>query len=179
MQIEVDSLDEAGAPFAHSYADAELDLEDERARIAGETQISGRAARKSEQIRVHGALQTNVEVLCDRCLTPIETHVAIEFDVTYVPLAIDASKEASELQDEEMSFSVYEGEAIDVDELVREQVLLALPTRLLCREDCKGLCPTCGADLNRQTCACKQREVDPRWAALAALKNNNGATSDE
>jgi len=65
--------------------------------------------------------------------------------------------------------AAYEGDAVDLDELVREQILLALPSRRLCREECKGLCPTCGADLNAGRCACEQREVDPRWSALADL----------
>jgi len=56
---------------------------------------------------------------------------------------------------------------------VREQILLALPSRRLCREECKGLCPTCGADLNAGRCDCEQREVDPRWSALAELKDKS------
>ncbi len=61
------------------------------------------------------------------------------------------------------------GEHVDLDDLVREQILLALPTRQLCRDDCKGLCPTCGANLNQTTCDCSAEEIDPRFAALAQL----------
>ena len=61
-------------------------------------------------------------------------------------------------------------ETIDIDELVREQVLLAVPERSLCQEDCKGLCPTCGADRNLKECGCESVEADPRWAALKNLR---------
>jgi uncharacterized protein len=64
---------------------------------------------------------------------------------------------------------VFDGEAIDVDEIVKEQILLAVPTRMLCREDCKGICPECGADKNTGECNCVTDEIDPRWAALKDL----------
>ena len=73
-----------------------------------------------------------------------------------------------------MGLAAFEGDSIDLDELVREQILLALPTRHLCREDCKGLCQKCGADLNAGDCSCEQGETDPRWAALADFKRRDG-----
>jgi DUF177 domain-containing protein len=73
------------------------------------------------------------------------------------------------LQKEDLALSVFDGETIDLDELVREQVLLAMPPRMLCAEECKGLCPVCGEDRNSQECACETKEIDPRWAGLAGL----------
>ena len=73
-----------------------------------------------------------------------------------------------------MDFSTYDGDRIDLDEIVREQILLALPTRQLCAEDCKGLCPSCGANLNEKACGCEQQQTDPRWSALEALKRGDG-----
>ena len=173
MRIEVEKLSEAGKSFAHIYAPQDIALEDEGARFISGPEISGHVSRKGEQVRLHGRISAEVEAHCDRCLSPVTVPVAMEFDETYIPAALDtASSEARELQAEDMSSSIYEGEAIDIDELVREQILLALPTRLLCREECKGLCPTCGTDLNTQACACEQKEMDPRWAALGALKED-------
>ena len=68
-----------------------------------------------------------------------------------------------------MALSVLEGDAIDVDEVTKEQILLAVPTRSLCNDDCKGFCPTCGADKNAGECGCEAKEIDPRWAALKNL----------
>jgi uncharacterized protein len=70
-----------------------------------------------------------------------------------------------------MSIAVFDGESIDVDEIVKEQVLLSVPIRSLCKSDCKGFCPTCGADRNAGECGCQPGEVDPRWAALKGLMN--------
>jgi uncharacterized protein len=67
--------------------------------------------------------------------------------------------------------SVFDGEAIDVDEIVREQILLSVPDRALCDENCRGICLMCGTNLNAGSCECKSSEVDPRWAALKNLKN--------
>lgn len=171
MQIEVESLSGAGEPFAHTYAPGELELEDERARLAGEAVVAGRASRKGEEVRLRGTLSAAVEAPCDRCLRHVALPLESEFDVTYVPRGAEAAKgEETELGEEDLLASVYEGGHVDVDELVREQVLLALPTRLRCGDDCKGLCPSCGADLNVEACGCEQQQVDPRWAALADLK---------
>ena len=79
------------------------------------------------------------------------------------------STQAAELTEAEMSVSVFDGDAIDVDEIVKEQVLLAVPTRMLCREDCKGICPECGTDRNTGDCNCVANDIDPRWAALKNL----------
>lgn len=173
MHIEVDRLDEAGESFAHTYAPGALSLNDEWAHLSAETSVSGRASKKGEQVRVRGKLTGTAEVGCDRCLQPVALPLEVEFDVQYIPAeTARAAPESVELLDQDLNASIYEDGAVDIDELAREQVLLTLPLRVLCREDCKGLCPTCGADLNTETCGCEQREVDPRWAALADLKKN-------
>jgi uncharacterized protein len=174
MRIEVDKLKEASTPFASVYAPDELPLEDELMRLASEAKIEGRARKKREQISLQGMVNASIEVACDRCAAPVIVPVDAGFDVTYVPAeSQEVEPEATELQAEELSYAVYEGDYLDIDELAREQLLLALPTRQLCREDCRGLCLTCGADLNTGTCGCEQQEVDPRWAALAALKKSD------
>jgi len=171
MRIEVDKLKEAGTPFAARYAPDELPLEDELTRLTSEAKVEGRASKIREQVRMRGKIKASVEVRCDRCLAPVVVAVDADFDVAYIPAeAEDTEREVTELQPDELIFATYEGDSLDIDELAREQLLLALPLRQLCREDCKGLCPTCGADLNSQTCNCEQQDTDPRWAALAALK---------
>ncbi len=171
MRIEVEELTEAGQAFAHTYAPGELSLEDEYVHLAEGAAVEGRASRKNEEVRLRGKIRARVEATCDRCLRSLAVPIEVDFDTIYVPLASEAGMtENVELQAEDLRSTVYEGDAVEVDELVREQILLALPTRLLCDEECKGLCPRCGADLNSQACSCEQHEVDPRWAGLAALK---------
>ena len=172
MRIEVENLTAAATPFEHTYGAAEVDLDEEAARVVSDAKVRGGATRKGEQVRLRGTIRTEVELLCDRCAAPEHAPLEVEFDTSYIPQEVEATKaENVELQAEDLILSAYEGDAVDLDELVREQILLALPSRHLCREDCKGLCQKCGADLNRNQCSCEQGEVDPRWAALADIKN--------
>jgi uncharacterized protein len=175
MRIEVENLSSTAQPFAHAYRPEEVELGEEVARLVSDATVEGSAARKGEQVRLRGTITTEVELLCDRCAAPRVAPLAVEFDTSFIPQEVEAVKEESvELQAEDLILSAYEGDAVDLDELVREQILLALPSRHLCREDCKGLCQTCGANLNENQCSCEQGETDPRWAALADLKKENG-----
>ena len=171
MRIEVEELTAAARPFEHTYRADEIELEEEGARLVASAAVRGGASRKREEVRLRGLIETEVELLCDRCLAATGVPLAVEFDTSFVPQEAEAAKaENVELLKEDLLLSAYEGGAVDLDELVREQILLALPSRHLCREDCKGLCQRCGADLNAGDCSCEQGEADPRWAALADLK---------
>jgi uncharacterized protein len=171
MRIEVENLTAAGEPFEHKYAAEEVELDEEGARLVSDAGVEGRASRKGEQVRLRGTIRTEVEILCDRCAAPERAPLAVEFDTSFIPREVETAKaENVELSPEDLLLSAYDGEAVDLDELVREQILLALPSRHLCKEDCKGLCQKCGADLNAGHCSCEQGEIDPRWSALADLK---------
>lgn len=170
MRIELDKLQGNESRFAHAYEPEELVLDDEHARLVEQPEVSGRVTRKNEGVRLRGEIRARAEVDCDRCLKRVEVPVETGFDVTYVPAAAYQDAAPGELQEEDMSVAVFDGETIDVDELVREQVLLGLPNRALCREDCKGLCPVCGIDRNIECCACPTAETDPRWGALKDLQ---------
>ena len=172
MRIEVENLSATARPFSHTYRPEEVELEEEWARLLTDALVEGAATRKGEQVRLRGRIKTEVELLCDRCLAPEHAPLAVEFDTSFIPQELEAGKQENvELLAEDLGLSAYEGGAVDLDELVREQILLALPTRQLCREDCKGLCQKCGANLNEEDCSCEQGEVDPRWAALADFKD--------
>lgn len=169
MRIEVESLERAGKEFSHIYAPGELTLEDGGVRFAEQANLSGRASRKNEEVQLRGKISTRVEVACDRCHRDVSVPIETEFDVKYVPAREDG-EEAAELGADDLNASVYGGDWVDADELVREQVLLSVPMRVLCKDECKGLCAGCGADLNDEACSCQQEGIDPRWAALATLK---------
>lgn len=175
MRIEVENLKERAEPFSHSYAPGEVELEDDGARLVSNADVEGSASRKGDEVRVRGKIVTEVELLCDRCLAPARAPLEVEFDTRFIPRTVAASDaENVELLADDLGLAAYEGDSVDVDELVREQILLALPSRNLCREECKGLCPKCGSDLNAGACSCEQGETDPRWAALADWKNRSG-----
>ena len=171
MRIELDKLEGSSAKFEHTYDAEELVLDDEHVRLTEPPQVTGRINRSGHEVRLSGTIVARAEVDCDRCLKQVALPVEATFDVTYVPAEDYAETElAAELQAEDMAVSVYEDNAIDVDDLVREQVLLALPTRALCVEDCKGLCPACGANRNENPCECETQEIDPRWSGLKDIR---------
>ena len=175
MRIEVENLTEKAEPFSHAYAPEEVELDDEGARLVAPAEVEASASRKGEEVRLRGTIKTEVELLCDRCAAPTRTPLEVEFDTSFIPQAVAAGAEENvELLPEDLVVAAFEGDAVDVAELVREQILLALPSRRLHSEDCKGLCQKCGADLNAGPCSCGQSESDPRWAALAGWKDKTG-----
>lgn len=169
MRIELEKLDKAGNKFAHSYEPEEIVLDEEHARLTGPPSLSMRVSRNGNEVRLLGKINATAEVDCDRCLKTVSLPIEADFDVKYVPTEDYTPTEAAELQEEDLSVSFFDGETIDVDELVREQVLLNMPARALCGDECKGLCPVCGTDRNTNSCDCESLEIDPRWAGLKAV----------
>jgi len=169
MRIELVNLEHGRADFAHVYQPDELGPFDDRVSLIEPVAVNGAVRLARTEVFVNGHIKTRVAVECDRCLKQVELPVDADFELEYVTGTAYESTEAAELGEDELSVSVFDGEAIDVDEIVKEQVLLAVPTRTLCRPDCKGICPDCGIDKNTGDCACETSEVDPRWAALKNL----------
>ncbi len=172
MRIELASLEGGRGAFARNYAPGELVLEDERVRIIEPAAVSGQVFQKGRRVHVNGRLSARVQVDCDRCLKPVEIPVASRFKLEYVTAEAYEAQQAAELTEEDLDFSVFDGEVIDIDELVTEELLLAVPDHVLCNENCKGICPGCGVDRNLVDCGCQPAEVDPRWAGLEKLVNS-------
>ena len=124
--------------------------------------------RAGQELFFQGRIEGSVIGHCARCLEEYTFDLGKDFFIALVPKA-DLPGEV-ELTDDQLDLSFYEGDQIDLSPLVREQIILALPTRPLCRDDCKGLCPTCGANLNTQTCTCAASHGDSRLAVLRTLK---------
>ncbi len=121
-----------------------------------------------------GTFDGHLQVACSRCVGPVRLDVHEKLRVTFMPpgempTEDEAAEEGVEVREEDLDVFPFDGETIDVEPLLREQFVLAVPFAPLCREDCKGLCPQCGIDLNTGTCSCEQ-PVDPRLAALKGLK---------
>lgn len=124
-----------------------------------------------QDIRLVGDLSTQIEVNCARCLEPVVRDVARSFDLLYRPQGIDAGHEELSVTDAEAEIGSYKGDGLLLEDTLREQVLLAVPLKTVCREDCKGLCPQCGRNLNQESCDCSAAVSDPRWSALKDLKD--------
>jgi len=170
MRIQLENLEGSKGDFAHVYQPEELNPVDERVSLIAPGVVNGKVQRSGNQVFVNGHVETRAQVECDRCLKPVEIPVDADFTLEYVSGSDYESSEVVELTEAEMSVSVFDGKAIDVDEIAKEQILLAVPTRMLCREDCKGICPECGTDRNAGECKCVTNDIDPRWAALKDLR---------
>jgi uncharacterized protein len=129
--------------------------------------------KDKEQFRLAGDVKTVLELPCSRCLEPFRLGVDAHFDLRYQPHAANSGEGEREIEEDDLSTAFYENDEIDLGHLMREQFYLALPMKPLCREDCRGLCSSCGTNLNRGTCDCKREWDDPRLAALRELKTQN------
>ncbi len=169
MRLELEKLAEEGGKFARVYEANELPL-DAEVRLVEPAEVRGRIRRDGKEVELRGKLDTKLEVMCGRCLQPVQVPIATEFKERFVRAVSWAADEQHELQAEDLNVAVFDGEGIELDDLVREELLLALPANVLCREDCRGLCPTCGIDRNLSNCQCESEEGDSRWQALKELQ---------
>ena len=171
MRIKLDKLEERGGKFERLYDAEELPLDDPEVRLVEPAEVSGRIRREGTEVALRGQLQAKLEVVCGRCLQPVELPISADFSERFVRDVSWAAEEQHELQPEDLNISVFDGEGLELDELVREELLLAVPVNVLCRDDCKGLCPSCGIDRNLNTCQCEIEEVDSRWQKLKELQS--------
>ncbi|WP_243371282.1 DUF177 domain-containing protein [Geotalea sp. SG265] len=126
-------------------------------------------AREFDHIRAAGRVETLVKVPCARCLTNFQVTIDSSFTVFYTK-SVEPLDEEVELAEEDLISKSYEGEEIDFAPEVAEQVILEIPFKPLCREDCKGLCSNCGANLNDTACSCDRSEGSFKFNALKGLK---------
>jgi uncharacterized protein len=133
-----------------------------------------KAIQVGDMIEVEGDIQTSVRLPCGRCLKASVNHLKSRFALTYVRrlpgTQEDTENDEIELSADEMGLIQFQGEEINLRDGIQEQVVMALPFRALCREDCKGLCFQCGADLNEGDCGCNRQAPSGKFAALKNLK---------
>ena len=113
-----------------------------------------------------GQFRATVDLACSRCLEPFALTIAEGFEVQYLPSQELGGEDEAELSGAELDVVPLAEDRIDVDALLRENILLSLPVQPVCREACRGLCPRCGTNLTRGACDCRREWEDPRFAAL-------------
>lgn len=164
MQINVSQLLKAPLGSIRSYDVSEVfDIADSTSQVEGEVKLM----RTDRGILVKGILHTKVEVSCSRCLDLFDCPLALDIEGVYFPTIDIVSGASLPLPDEPGCFTIDEHHVLDLSEAVRQYALLALPMKPLCRQDCAGLCPNCGHNLNHGACECLPQKIDPRWAKLA------------
>jgi uncharacterized protein len=179
MFLDVKELELRPLDFEEEFQPDVIDLGGET-RLRGRLKASGHAEVVEEHhgkhqvikdIRLRGRLSAGLELQCARCLESVPQDVKRDFELLYRPLGVDAGRDELSVTDAEAEIGYYQGEGLLLEDVLREQVLLALPLKVTCREECKGLCPQCGKNLNQEQCSCSTEMEDPRWAALKDVRS--------
>jgi len=179
MEFKVSELEREPIEFDLALAPGKVDLGEE-ARQEGNLATSGLAEVIHEHrgpkdivadIRLRGKFAGRFEVPCARCVEPVEIPLESEFDLIFRPVQADSEATERSITAPETEIGYYQGDSLLLEDVLREQVLLSLPVRTLCKPDCKGLCPRCGKNRNQEACSCETGPSDPRWEALSGLRS--------
>jgi len=178
MFLDIHELERHPLDFEEEFQPDVIDLGGE-ARQRTPLKASGHAELVEEHhgkhkvikdIRLRGRLTAGFELQCARCLEPVSQEIARDFELLYRPLGADAGRDELSVTDAEAEIGYYQGDGLLLEDVLREQVVLAAPLKAICREDCRGLCPHCGRNLNLEQCTCAEPIEDPRWEALKGLR---------
>ena len=179
MEFKISELEQEPIDFDLRFKIGTIDYGDE-AEQAGPLAASGRAEVLHEHrgpkeivadIRLRGHYAGDFQVPCARCIEPVSVSLASDFDLIFRPVGADAGPQERAITAGETEIGYYQKDSLLLEDVLREQVLLSLPVRTLCKPDCKGLCPHCGQNRNSQACSCDEGQSDPRWGALAGLRS--------
>lgn len=178
MQIQLKDLELHPLEFDEEFAPESIELTRDL-RLRSPLQAKGRAELIEEHhggkkvvrdIRLVGDFQTTVLADCARCLEPVERRIGGHFDLLNRPQTENAGADEREISEAETEISFFAGDSIKLEDVLTEQVLLAAPVKVLCKEECMGLCPQCGRNRDSEACQCAPEFKDPRWAALEELR---------
>ena len=178
MEFKVSELEREPIEFDLELAPGAVDFGEEAVQ-KGPLATAGQAEVLHEHrgprdivadIRLKGRFAGSFEVPCARCVEPVEIPLSAEFDLIFRPAGADAEAPERSITAPETEIGYYQKDSLWLEDVLREQILLSLPARTLCKPDCKGLCPRCGANRNIQPCNCEVGPSDPRWEALAGLR---------
>jgi uncharacterized protein len=178
MEFKISELEQEPIDFDLRFKPGAIDYGEE-AEQTGPLATSGRAEVLHEHrgpkdivadIRLRGNYSGEFEAPCARCVEPVPLSLASDFDLIFRPVGVDAGPPERAISAGETEIGYYQKDSLLLEDVLREQVLLSLPVRTLCKPDCKGLCPRCGQNRNSQPCSCDEGSTDPRWEALAELR---------
>ncbi|ABC82523.1 YceD family protein [Anaeromyxobacter dehalogenans] len=185
MRVNIDEIKEAGLRRSWDVAREQVDdiLQGDKAgyRARGPLHVEAKLEKIDRRVRVDAHGKAELSVPCGRCLQPVSLDQPVDFELTLVPSDeyVDeprGEKDSStgpaggSFEAERADEEIYTGKVVDLDPILREQLLLAVPGYPVCKDDCKGLCPVCGANLNDRECGCDRHVPDPRWAGLKNVK---------
>lgn len=174
MKLRIDDITAEAKELAFAEPEAEINRVLEKGpltefRVQEPIGVKVAYYRAGTELFFEGGLHASTTAICARCAEEFAAPSDRDFRFVLAPKAIGFDDE-KDLRDEDLEFSLYDGDQIDLSPLINEQFLLSLPTRPLCQEDCRGLCAKCGINLNHSQCACSVETGHPGLAALRNLK---------
>ena len=165
MRFIVSDIPEEG--LSHDF-DLPVDLKGDEDQEIAHAEIKVRSS--GDRIFCDGSARMSTLLECSRCLIEYTSDLNVVFNEVYLPAPETFEEDEYELTLKASGSAYYSNDEIDFDGLITEQLLLALPMKPLCKEDCRGICSKCGEDLNNNLCGCKNDGIDPRWLPLKKLK---------
>src|SRR5579872_4529796 len=172
MFLDVNELAVRKTRIRKSYSPGTLDFHSGEFRQVEPLEVRATAELVEGQIRAYGNLHTRVELVCARCLDTVVEEISRDFDLYYRPMTSIAADDEFHLNLDDTEIAFFEGEGLFLADILAEQVNLAIPMKVICRSDCRGLCPHCGVKLNSGECGGEAQGSEPRRAALARLKQD-------
>jgi uncharacterized protein len=170
MLLDLNKLQGSREHVERTLQPSAFDPQDPDYRIAAPVELSMDVAKANgEAFSVTGEVKARLELTCSRCVEPFDVPVSAAFELRYVPQTENTGEGERELAEDDLITAYYREGMLDIGDLLREQFQLAFPMKPLCRDACKGLCPQCGANLNRTECGCAPAWEDPRLAPLKQL----------
>lgn len=169
MFIKIQDLETRKLQFDEWYGPEELDFGDSGVRALDRAHATGEAELlpgTEDQFRLKGHVMLTAGAECDRCLGQAVFPVEADFDLFYEPSSEAVAGEEIAIDEADTETGFYDGNGIELKDVLVEQVLLQLPMQKLCHQDCKGICPVCGSDRNTVACDCSAKAGDDRWSAL-------------
>ena len=174
MFIEIEDLKPEPLHVHHVFQAEEINFSREDAALKEPVTTDFTLDHKKSELHITGTVETVLNSRCCRCTKEFTKDVSAVFDLSYLPQPEWLEENAEvELKYEDMDVAFYNGIAFDVNMMVLEQIELAIPMKLICREDCKGLCYQCGKDLNEGSCSCSKDTRDPRFSVLLDFKKKS------
>jgi uncharacterized protein len=175
MLLSIKEMEVRKLPFAETWQTGTFDLADSGAMQIGPLTAEGVAEllpNTGGEVRVKGRLVADLETECDRCLGRALFHIDAPFDLFYRPATAEKGdgEEEIALDEGESEMGFYELPGLELEDILREQLLFQLPMQRVCRAGCLGICPLCGSNRNENPCNCEARPGDDRWSALKEIQ---------
>ena len=172
MFLSIKEMELRKVRFDETFAPGQIDFAGEDLEQVSPLHAAGSAellAHTEGEVRVRGEYSVEMGAACDRCLGQARFPLEAPFDLFYRPIAEIEREEEVAIDEGETEIGFYKGDGMELEDILREQILLALPMQRVCSEACKGICPVCGKNRNETVCDCKLATHDDRWGALRNL----------